>query len=85
MECKSPIDSLDQAISQHIRNQKSDVHLFHYAQLLIVINKNEAKYAAVGRSDKYWRFGEKREKKQNINIIRNLINKPLTEEVKNLL
>ncbi|MFV0251429.1 MAG: type I restriction endonuclease [Rickettsia aeschlimannii] len=65
IECKSPIESLDQAISQHIRNQKSDEipHLFHYAQLLIAINKNEAKYATVGSSDKYWRFGEKREKK----------------------
>lgn len=47
MNVNPPIESLDQAISQHIRNQKSDEipHLFHYAQLLIAINKNEAKYA----------------------------------------
>ncbi|KJV80462.1 type I site-specific deoxyribonuclease, HsdR family protein [Rickettsia hoogstraalii str. RCCE3] len=88
IECKSPTESLDQAISQHIRNQKSDEipHLFHYAQLLIAINKNEAKYATVGSSDKYWSiWREEEEKKQNINIIRNLINKPLTEEGKNPL
>lgn len=88
IECKSPTESLDQAISQHIRNQKSDEipHLFYYAQILIAVNKNEAKYATIGSSDKYWNiWREEEEKKQNINIIRNLINKPLTEEDKNPL
>ncbi|MFV9930029.1 MAG: type I restriction endonuclease [Rickettsia endosymbiont of Haemaphysalis japonica] len=86
IECKSPIESLDHAISQYIRNQTSDEipHLFYYAQLLIAINKNEAKYTTVGSSDKYWSIWREKEK-QHINIIRNLINKPLTEEVKNLL
>ncbi|WP_323811257.1 type I restriction endonuclease [Rickettsia conorii] len=71
IECKSPIEPLDQAISQHICNQKSDEipHLFHYAQLLIAINKNEAKYATVGSSDKYWSIGQEEGEKNKISIL----------------
>lgn len=85
IECKSPTESLEQAISQHIRNQKQDQipHLFHYAQLLIAVNKNEAKYATVGSSKDHWSvWREELEEKQNIDIIRNLINTPLDEEEK---
>ncbi|AXU07175.1 type I restriction endonuclease [Rickettsia japonica] len=71
IECKSPIEPLDQAISQHICNQKSAEipHLFHYAQLLIAINKNEAKYATVGSSDKYWSIGREEGEKNKISIL----------------
>ncbi len=88
IENKSPTESLDQAISQHIRNQRSDEipQLFYYAQILITVNKNEAKYATIGSSKKYWStWREETEEKQNIDIIRNLINTPLYEEVKNNL
>ncbi len=55
IENKSPTESLDQAISQHIRNQRSDEisQLFYYAQILIAVNKNEAKYATVGSSKEH--------------------------------
>lgn len=71
IECKSPTESLDQAISQHIRNQKSNEipHLFHYAQLLIAINKNEAKYATIGSSDKYWSIWREEGGKNKISIL----------------
>ncbi|MCC8370855.1 MAG: hypothetical protein LN566_05945 [Rickettsia endosymbiont of Stiretrus anchorago] len=54
IENKSPIESLEQAISQHLRNQGSDKipQLFYYAQILIAVNKNEAKYATTGSSKK---------------------------------
>jgi len=86
IECKSPLESLDQAISQHIRNQRSNEipHFFYYTQLLIAINKNEAKYATVGSSKDHWSVW-KEEEKQNINIINNLINIPLLEKEKNNL
>ncbi len=86
IECKTPLESLDQAISQHIRNQKPNeiLQLFYYAQLLIALNKNEAKYATVGSSKKYWSIWRE-EEKQNIDIIRNLINTPLLEKEKNNL
>lgn len=56
IENKAPSESVQQAITQHIRNQAHDEipHLFHYAQLLIATNKNEAFYGTVGTSKKYW-------------------------------
>jgi len=58
IECKTPDikDSLDQAISQQIRNQKEDgiVDLFVFSQILLGVNKNEAKYATTGTGEKYW-------------------------------
>lgn len=88
IENKSPIESLDQAISQHLRNQGADKipQLFYYAQILIAVNKNEAKYATTGSSKKYWSIWREEEKEnQHINIIRNLINVPLSKEEKNNL
>lgn len=58
IECKTPDtkDSLDQAISQQIRNQKDDgiVNLFVFSQILLGVNKNEAKYATTRTGEKYW-------------------------------
>ena len=49
-------DPIDQAISQHIRNQQQDQipRLFFYAQILVAVSKNEAKYATVGTPPKFW-------------------------------
>ncbi|MEY4464181.1 MAG: hypothetical protein RLZZ81_1152 [Pseudomonadota bacterium] len=88
IENKSPTESLDQAISQHIRNQRSDEipQLFYYAQILIAVNKNEAKYATIGSSKEHWSiWREEEEDNQNINIIRDLINTPLPEDIKDVL
>ena len=58
IECKRPDmkDPIGQAISQHIRNQQQDEipRLFYYAQLLLAVSKNEAKYATVGTAPKFW-------------------------------
>ncbi len=58
IECKSPHikEPLAQAISQQIRNQKDDEipHLFMYSQLLLVLSKNEAKYATTGTPLRFW-------------------------------
>ena len=58
IECKSPYikEPLREAISQQIRNQKDDEipHLFMYSQLLLVLSKNEAKYATTGTPLKFW-------------------------------
>ncbi len=58
IECKSSDikDPLKQAISQNIRNQKEGYipHLFHYAQIVLGICGNEAKYATAGTEMKYW-------------------------------
>lgn len=58
IECKRPDlkDPIAQAISQQIRNQQRDQipRLFFYAQLLLAVSKNEAKYATVGTPAKFW-------------------------------
>jgi type I restriction enzyme R subunit len=76
---------LDQAISQHIRNQKDDgiPHLFIYSQILLALSKNEARYATTGTPMEFWAIWK--EQKDVDDKIRSLINKPLTNEQKEKL
>ncbi len=56
IECKAPDIEVEQAVSQSIRNQ-SDAFiptLFTTAQLVMGINKNEARYATAGTGKKFW-------------------------------
>jgi len=82
IECKSPHikDPIGEAISQQIRNQKDDEipHMFLYSQLLLVLSKNEAKYATTGTPVKFWAVW--REDSQDFEKeLQNLVNIPLTE------
>ena len=56
IECKAPNIDVEQAISQTIRNQGEDYipRLFTYAQILLAVNKNNAKYATAGTSKEFW-------------------------------
>ncbi|ASJ72805.1 type I restriction endonuclease subunit R [Granulosicoccus antarcticus] len=62
IEAKRPDSSfsgkptVDEGISQNIRNQKVDEipHLFAYSQLLLSINGHEGKYATCGTSSTFW-------------------------------
>ena len=56
IECKGSDVDVDQAISQTIRNQGEEYipRLFIYTQILLAVNKNEAKYATVGTSKAFW-------------------------------
>ena len=56
IENKRPTESLKKADSQLIGYQNEDniPQLFHFAQLLIGMNRNEARYAAVGTPRKFW-------------------------------
>ncbi len=50
-------ESIDEAISQHIRNQRKDQgapRIYHYAQLLMAVHPNQVKYAATGTPQKFW-------------------------------
>jgi len=87
IECKRPDLKypITQAISQQIRNQKEDEipHLFIYAQILMALSKNEAKYATVGSPEQFW-FTWKERKDIN-SPLNEFINKPLDNEQKNKL
>ena len=61
IECKRPDvkDSIEQAISQHLRNQKADGirSLYLYSTLLLAINRQEGSYATTATPEKFWRGG----------------------------
>lgn len=84
IECKRPDlkDPIGQAVSQQIRNQQQDQipRLFHYAQLLLAVSKNEAKYATVGTPAKFWAGWKEDFTPEEVARLKNLVNIPLTEE-----
>lgn len=50
-------DSIDEAISQNIRNQREKEgipKLYYYAQLLLAVHPNEVKYGVTGTPAKFW-------------------------------
>lgn len=56
IENKKPTESLKMAESQLIGYQGEDniPQLFHYAQILMAMNRQDAKYATVGTPKKFW-------------------------------
>lgn len=56
IECKSPKVEVAQAVSQTIRNQRDEYipRLFTYAQMVLAVTKNEARYATVGTPARFW-------------------------------
>jgi len=87
IECKRPDldDSIHHAIEQHIRNQNSDhiPGLFIYSQILMAVNKNEAKYSTVDSREKYWSVWN--EKVFSEDEVLKTVNTPLRDDVKSRL
>lgn len=56
IECKKASISIQEGISQMIRNQFKEAipHLFKFAQILLSTNKNAAKYATCGTPEQFW-------------------------------
>ncbi|KGK78181.1 restriction endonuclease subunit R [Thalassobacter stenotrophicus] len=56
IENKRPTGSLNKADSQLIgyQNEENIPQLFHFAQLLVSMNRNSARYATVGTKSKFW-------------------------------
>jgi type I restriction enzyme R subunit len=87
IECKRPDvkDSLEQAISQHLRNQQGDGirSLYVYSALLLVINTQDGKYATTGTSAKFWakwreQFTDKTAEQEYETKLNETINAPST-------
>ena len=83
IECKRPDmkDPIGQAISQHIHNQQQDQipRLFFYAQLLLAISKNEAKYATVGTPAKFWSVWKENFSESDEADLKKRVSLPLSE------
>ncbi|MDF1871980.1 HsdR family type I site-specific deoxyribonuclease [Vannielia sp.] len=83
IENKRPTESLKKADSQLIGYQFEDniPQLFHYAQLLMSMKRQEARYATVGTPRKFWQIW--RDEEDQDADISAAINRPLTAEEKN--
>ncbi|MDG3040711.1 type I restriction endonuclease subunit R [Roseicyclus marinus] len=83
IENKRPTESLKKADSQLIGYQNEDniPQLFHYAQLLMSMKRQEARYATVGTPRKFWQTW-RNEEDQDADIFA-AINRPLSAEEKN--
>lgn len=81
IECKSPKVEVAQAISQTIRNQRDEYipRLFTYAQMVLAVTKNEARYATVGTPAKFW---SKWKEDVADTVLAPLLERPLPESVK---
>lgn len=83
IENKRPTESLKKADSQLIGYQNEDniPQLFHYAQLLMSMKRQKARYATVGTPRKFWQIW--RDEEDQDTAISAAINRPLTAEEKN--
>lgn len=82
IENKKPTERLRKAGSQLIgyQNAENIPQLFHFAQLLIGMNRNEVTYATVGTPNKFWKTWRDEEDKDK--MIARLANHVLTEKEK---
>jgi type I restriction enzyme R subunit len=87
IECKRPDvkDSLEQAISQHLRNQQEDGirSLYIYSALLLAINTQSGSYATTGTSAKFWskwreQFTDKIAEQQYQQQLNEIVNVPFS-------
>lgn len=70
-------ESLDEAISQNLRNQKKETgipKLFHFAQLLMAVHPNEVKYGTTATPAKFWSVWKEDNEKQIQKIIKKQLN-----------
>ena len=76
-------DSLEEAISQQIRNQKEKEgipKLFFYAQLLLAVHPNEVKYAATGTPSKFWSVWKEDVEKPVSKLLKKKVNNTKAED-----
>ncbi|MAI62040.1 MAG: restriction endonuclease subunit R [Micavibrio sp. TMED27] len=81
IECKRPDlkDAVKEAISQQLRNQKSDEipELFTFSQILMALSQNQAQYATTDTPLKFWSVWKEDEESHEEPELRKLINASL--------
>lgn len=79
IECKAPGIGLDHAISDVLAYQSQNYvpEFYKYVQVVMAVNKNEAKYATVGTEGKFWAVWRSRE--QIDEILDHLDHQPLAQ------
>jgi type I restriction enzyme, R subunit len=91
IECKSPAikSPMDEAISQHLRNQQEDgiKALYQYSNIVIALAVSQAKYGTTATSKEFWSvwkevFRTEAEEKSFVNKIQNLKDEMLPQNDK---
>ena len=85
IECKASSPEVEQAVSQNIRNQGDGYipKLFIYAQLVMAVSKNSAKYGTVNTPAEFWSVWKEFEDKEE--ELAKVINTALSESDKEKL
>lgn len=85
IENKRPTESIQKAGSQLIgyQNEENIPHFFHFAHLLLALNRKEARYATVGTAKKFWQGWREPNPRNGVSRRRELANaaEPATGEV----
>ncbi|NOT78912.1 MAG: type I restriction endonuclease subunit R [Bacteriovoracaceae bacterium] len=79
IECKKPglrDDAVKSAISQHLRNQKTDEvpELFTFSQILLGVAQNMAKYGTTATSEEFWAVWREEDEANQDEELNKLIN-----------
>ena len=63
IECKSAAVDVEQAITQHLRNQTKEYipQLYKFAQILMATNKNSVKYATCKAKKEFWNIWKEKD------------------------
>lgn len=88
IECKNSSISLEQGISQMLRNQSKDCipQLFKFIQIVMVTNKNETKYATCSTPKKFWSvWKEQDEKWMNEQLANTVVDRLPTNQDRNIV
>lgn len=88
IEAKRPSRSVNEGISQMIRNQKPDYipDLFKYVQLVMSTNKNEVRYATTGTPKKFWSIWREKDEKWHEEILNDAVmDREVTQQDKYLV
>lgn len=94
IECKRPDLQTEngglpyeEAVSQMLRNQGDDEipHLFIYAQLLMAVSKNHARYAVTGAKKEFWAVWKEADPDAHEARTHTIINAPIREDPKSRL
>ncbi|GIZ09364.1 type I restriction endonuclease subunit R [Flavobacterium sp. UMI-01] len=88
IECKSPMikEPINQAISQHIRNQQENgiQNLYIYSQVLLATSLLETKYATTNTKEEFWAVWKEKDNSY-IENLEGIVNKPLSNDVESKL
>lgn len=75
IECKRASVSMEQGISQMIRNQGKDYipQLFKFVHVVMATNKNETKYATISTPAKFWSIWNEQDESWHQNVLSEVV------------